>query len=473
MSIVLLFNVRTHTWYAAWFAVLCTGIALAGQPSAIAPATAVPVAATDVRLPWPARLPVDSGLKPETVALKGAGWKPMGTIEPVTTTLAHIHLGISQSTSALKGQEEDWKLLSSRLTDHSASYKPQFERSGGFVYVNAYDDESTTPAASRAAFKFRFVSARPPASPKPGDPATCVLERTWFALYEPLPPKAAPGEPASTDVPPPRGLIVVLPGTFGTPVDQIMGLVRRLRQEGYCVLRMLAQPSRFTESVTYRLPLEGDMSATIPAIAAELNDRAAEAAYAVEAGVMYTCQERPELLKLPRAVLGMSGGAMLLPVVLAREPDAYAGSVCIAGGVDYLRILSTSNYADWIDAVRITWVGGAPAPSQTASQAPPAKPTPSAAQLETMSRLYRADAPLDSSNLAPAVKNVPWLIVHGASDKAVPAATGDEMWELLGKPERIIVKGGHELVFFTLPTKFNAIADWLNKRVPARSEPAR
>ena len=93
----------------------------------------------------------------------------MGTIEPVTTTLAHIHLGVAQSTSALKGQEEDWKLLCSRLTDHSVTYTPQFERSGSFVYVDAYDEESTTPAANRAAFKFRFVSARPPASLAPGD----------------------------------------------------------------------------------------------------------------------------------------------------------------------------------------------------------------------------------------------------------------------------------------------------------------
>jgi pimeloyl-ACP methyl ester carboxylesterase len=450
-------------------------------------------AAHDAPLPWPARLAVDSGLKPETVALKGAGWKPMGTIEPVTTSLAHIHLGIAGSKSAAKGQEEDWKLFTSRVSDSAAAYTPQFERVGAFVYVDAYEDESTTPASSRAAFKFKFVSARPPVSLKPGDPAKCVLERTWFALYDPLPPRTAPGEPAATEVPPPRGLVVVLPGTFGTPLDQIMGLVRRLRQEGYCVLRMLAQPSRFTESVTYPLPLEGDMSASIPVIAADLNDRAAEAAYAVEAAVMYTRQERPELLKLPRAVLGMSGGAMLLPVVVAREPHAYAGSVCIAGGVDYLRILSTSNYADWIDAVRIAWVGGAPMPppagadpapktgspiaggtpaAPTVSPAPPAKPAPSAAQLEQMSRLYRAAAPLDSANLAAVVKSIPWLVVHGSSDKAVPAASGDEMWEMLGKPERIVVKGGHEWVFMTLPGKFNAICDWLNARIPPVLAPA-
>ncbi|MFT3686054.1 MAG: hypothetical protein QM783_14225 [Phycisphaerales bacterium] len=107
---------------------------------------------------------------------------------------------------------------------------------------------------------------------------------------------------------------------FGTPAEQIIGLTRRLRQEGYSVLRMMSQPSRFTESSTYAVPTEGDLSGVIPTIAADLSDRAAEAAYAVEAAVLYAKQERPALQSVPRIAIGMSGGAMLLPIVMSREP---------------------------------------------------------------------------------------------------------------------------------------------------------
>ncbi len=259
---------------------------------------------------------------------------------------------------------------------------------------------------------------------------------------------------------------------FGTPTDQIVALVRRMRQEGYSVLRMMSQPSRLTESITYALPLEGDIAAAVPPIAADLTDRAAEAAYAVESAVLYAKQERPELRNLPRFGVGMSGGAMLLPIVLAREPRAYSGAVSIAGGVDYLRILTTSNYANMIDAVRVKWTGAAAPKTPPPANDPPAVPAPSAKRLDELAALYRAAAPLDSSNLVGALKTVPWLLIHGTSDKAVPASTGEELWELLGKPERIVIKGGHEWVFFSLSGKFDAIADWVNKRASPADKPA-
>jgi predicted esterase len=255
---------------------------------------------------------------------------------------------------------------------------------------------------------------------------------------------------------------------FGTPGDQIIGLTRRLRQEGYCVLRMMSQPSRFTENTSYALPAEGDFGDAVPAIAADLTDRAAEAAYAVEAAVLYAKQERPALRNVPRVAIGMSGGAMLLPIVLSREPGAYAGAVSIAGGVDYLKILTTSNYANWIDAVRVTWLGPTKSPNNNEVVA---AATASAKRVDELSAAYRKLAPLDSANLVGSLKSVPWLLLHGSLDKAVPAGTGDELWELLGKPERIVIKGGHEWVFMTLAGKYNAIADWLNKRVPSRPQP--
>ena len=461
---------KTHVRHAAtWLIALSATIALAADPTTAAPVTAPGAPAPASQLPWPARLTVDSGLKPETLALKGASWSCMGTIESVKPPITSLHLGSWDSPSAVKSQTEDWAIFRARSGKQIESITPQYERPGSFIYVPSYEDEPATPSPNRSTFMFRFISARPPTAQTPGDAPKAVIERTWFAYYDPLPPKAAPGELAATEPQAPRALIVFLPGTFGTPTDQIVALIRRLRLEGYAVLRMMAQPSRFTESVTYSLPLEGDITASVPAIAADLSDRAAEAAYAVEAGVLYAQQERPELRALPRLAIGMSGGAMLLPVVVAREPSAYAGAVSIAGGVDYLRILSTSNYANWIDAVRVKWTG-APASKPPADGAPPAPVVAPAKRLDELCTLYRAAAPLDSANLVGLVKTVPWLLLHGSSDKAVPAVTGDEMWELLGKPDRITVKGGHELIFLTLGGKFNAIVEWVNKH--ARPAPA-
>lgn len=453
------------------FALAVGACALPTALIATPPTTGTTVAAAASSLPWPARLAVSPGLKPETVALKGTGWQPMGTIEPVDVQIAPLHLGSRQSPSVTKSQDEDWALITARLAAPLTGVTPKFEQSGGFVFVPSFADDPATQTSSSLT-RFRFVSARTAAPVKAGEPAQVVIERTWFTLYDPLPPRVAKGEPPATEAPPSKGLIVFLPGMFGTPTDQIIGLTRRMRQEGYTVLRMMSQPSRFTESITYKLALEGDITADVPSIAADLTDRAAEAAYAVESAVLYAVQERPELRGLPRLAVGMSGGAMLLPIVLSREPNAYAGAVSIAGGVDYLRILSTSNYANMIDAVRLRWTGDA-APNVAPGNAPPVAPKPSAKRLDELAALYRAAAPLDSVNLVGTLKTIPWLLIHGTTDKAVPASTGEELWELLGKPERIVIKGGHEWVFLTLSGKFDAIADWVNKNAAAPSKPAR
>ncbi|MFT3686053.1 MAG: hypothetical protein QM783_14220 [Phycisphaerales bacterium] len=133
--------------------------------------------------------------------------------------------------------------------------------------------------------------------------------------------------------------------------------------------------------------------------------------------------------------------------------------------MDYLKILTTSNYANWIDAVRVKWLSPAKDGNGAVVSAENAA---GAKRLDEMSAAYRAIAPLDSANLVGSLKSVHWLLLHGTLDKAVPASTGDELWELLGKPERIVIKGGHEWVFMTLAGKYNAIADWLNKLAPSK-----
>jgi len=457
--------VRSRVQLFAWLVLAAAGVCAAKDPGVPAPGVVAATAATTRELPWPARLPLESGLKLRADDRGVTRRQVMGTIEPVQPPIMAVHLGSRDNAAVAKARDDDWRIVQSRLRGGSAGLKPVFEKPGGFLYVSA-DAEPSGAASGRAAIMFRFISARQSAG-EAGGGGEVTIERTWFALYDPLPLRTEPGDPPA-EARAARGLVVVLPGMFGTPVDQIVGLVKKLRQEGYCVLRMMSQPSRFTESVTYALPLDGDASGAMPRIAADLADRAAEAAYAVEAAVQYAEQERPALARLPRAAVGMSGGAMLLPIVLSRNPSEWVGAVSIAGGVDYLRILSTSNYANWIDAVRVKWTGAAP---EGARSGEPVAPT--AARLEEIARAYRLAAPLDSVNLVPALRSLPWLLLHATADRAVPAATGEEMWELLGRPERINVKGGHELIFLTLGGRHRAIAEWLDKRMSVGREPSR
>mgnify|MGYP005725101679 CR=1 FL=1 len=60
-------------------------------------------------------------------------------------------------------------------------------------------------------------------------------------------------------------------------------------------------------------------------------------------------------------------------------------------------------------------------------------------------------------------------MVHGSTDTAVPADTGELLWERLGKGERWVMPVGHELVFAALPVRMVAILDWLEEKT---AEPA-
>ncbi|MFT3686055.1 MAG: hypothetical protein QM783_14230 [Phycisphaerales bacterium] len=131
-------------------------------------------------------------MKKETEALAGAGWQPKGTIEPINERLTAIHLSAMQSVSVKKSQEADWTLWQARALALPKNTEPRFEQSGGFVFVPAItDDPAPTGTTS---IMFRFVSGRA-ATPGEGGTKTVAVERTWFTLYDPLPPKAEPGEP--------------------------------------------------------------------------------------------------------------------------------------------------------------------------------------------------------------------------------------------------------------------------------------
>lgn len=326
------------------------------------------------------------------------------------------------------------------FTQHFPAARDQrFATAGPGKFLFAFPDptDKPVPRARRntAQAMFKFVSAQQETL---DNQPILILEHTWFALYDPAP------------TTPHRGCALVSPGLLGTPPGTLNALTSALRADGWTVLRMLCQPSRFTEEVTFHLDPAADLLPQARRIAAVTGNRAAECAYAVEAAFAHVHTLRPALEGLPRVAVGFSGGAMTLPTIIAREPHRYSAAIFVGGGADFWLMNQRSSYKRLINAIHEDWS---------------AEPAPET--LARLDELYLRNAPLDSYHTAAALKNIPMLMIQGGSDLAVPAPLGDLLWERLGRPQRRIEDAGHEVLFMTLARdSFPTMMNWLREAAP-------
>ena len=304
---------------------------------------------------------------------------------------------------------------------------------GDEITVSGRPPKSALKATPPEPEYFVFVSGD-----REGDGERVSIERTWFAY---MAPKAER----------PRGIALLMPGLLGTPEPILDMFADRLRKQGWGVVRMVAQPSRFTEREIFTVDLT-DPAASVAAISDEMNERVAEAAFAAEAAMVHVKRKHPELPD-HRVAVGMSGGGMILPTVVAREPEKYAASVIIAGGSNFFAMTDETNYKLMIGAVDYKWV---PQP-------------PTQEQRDQLYGMYLERAEMDSYHTARFIAGKPVLMIHGAFDGAVPSRLGDLLWEQLGKPERWVQQGGHEEVFMELPKRMDEIMAWIEKAVSATS----
>ncbi|MFN0011509.1 MAG: alpha/beta hydrolase family protein [Phycisphaerales bacterium] len=429
---------------------------------------------------WPRRWGVPRG-----------GATRYGVITKIKGPIAPLRHGDESSKKVEEEMVQDIRTLldARRSPSWRDSVTAVAEGRGSFVYQYERPlEERVDPPPTAAAFFLKFISgtrvreAGEAASAADGQgPAgrgrgargreyRVQMQRTWIGYYPPVvtvgsaPAGASDGVTTQTTpptsstssapapLPTPRALVVVLPGIFGTPATLVDQCVSTLRARGYGVVRLLAHPSRFTERVLfdYTGTSDEEFDAFAKRIAAELGDRVAECAYAIEDAVERIARERPETEGLSRIALGMSGGAMVLPTVVAKNPEPYTAAVLIAGGVDFCRVAVESNYAPWIDAVTIRWQG---------------KPL-TKDQSRRLSDAYSRHAPLDSRFTISALAEKPVLMLQALGDEAVPAELGDEMWLRAGRPDRWVFDTGHELLFAALSGHLGAIADWIDNAVP-------
>ncbi len=312
----------------------------------------------------------------------------------------------------------------------------------------------------RPVMRFKYLSVERDGSRLGEAAGKVVLQRTSFVLYEPY----ATGDAMSGVLPAAgsRGIALVMPGLFGTPDTVIDVMVRRLRQDGWFVLRLLSASSRLTETVTVEFDTRRDLTVPARELAMIFESRVAEIAYSVEAAFSHVAISRPDLANLTRVVIGSSAGAITLPTVVAREPDRYAAAVLIGGGADFWLLNSRSNYRRGVDALRYRWVRG----------------EPSEMDERRVDAAYLAAAPLDGYHTAKVLRDKPVLMLHGALDRAVPAVLGDLLWERLGRPERESMQVGHEMLFLSVAEKLTEISAWLTAasegrkpRVPVVASP--
>ncbi len=334
------------------------------------------------------------------------------------------------------------------------AYKFRAEGPGSYLFVNReperVDDEAfenkdnDKNKDNEPALAFKFISAQQTGT---SDPTSGLiedqieLERTWFTYRVPIKGKES------------VGTLVLMPGMFGTPEPVVDATERYFRAKGWSVIRMLSHPSGFTARRSFSV-LPGSEAVVASEIAKMFDTRAAECAYAVSAAVGFVHERFADNAKNPVVLLGMSGGAMVLPTVYAFDPSLYSGGVLIAGGGNFLGINIHSNYAKWIDAMDLD-----ADPDEDGVQ------KPEAMQLQEMMRLYMESSRLDSLHTASQMQSVPVLMLHASSDKAVPAGSGDALHRALGNPERWVYPVGHELIFAALPLQIPKIEKWVGEHV--------
>ncbi len=300
----------------------------------------------------------------------------------------------------------------------------------------------------RNALVFEISPAQAAAKPEGGvqtvvfaslRPETLEIERTWMAC-----------EPANATAGDVRGIAVIIPGTFGYPPELYEKWSADLRSRGWSVLRLLSQPSRFTEQILIDVPAgEGPQEGR--AFADHADDRTAETAYAVEAGVRFMTERDGRLEGKPRAILGFSGGAILLPAVVARNPGAYETAVLVAGGANAAGISIDSTFMkQFIKSVFFTFQG-----------------EDKAADRDEFEHAYLQQSTLDGYHAAAHFDpDTRVLVVDGSFDKAVPFASSTLMVDRLREsgvtPVRRTYPTNHVMLFMSLGEMVGQVNQWVD-----------
>jgi len=207
--------------------------------------------------------------------------------------------------------------------------------------------------------------------------------------------------------------------------------------------------------------LEGSVDATGRIAARSVDRRMAMGAYGAEAVVNYMQSCSPALVEKPIVVWGASAGSFVAPAVAARLGERVKAMILVGSGANLMEVSQKSTFFD--GGVRLQYL---PTEKQRTKGEEEARRT--ALKAEFLAEYAKATK-LDSLVVGPHLRTVPTLMLHGVTDEIVPAKTGDDLWRLLGKPERWEFSLGHQALFWRLSSQRVALADWLDETLPARA----
>ncbi len=196
---------------------------------------------------------------------------------------------------------------------------------------------------------------------------------------------------------------------------------------------------------SYQVDPKGDLEPVAAQIASDIDQTLAGNAYAVEAVLDYALKQRPDLCSGPIVVMGFSAGALATPTAVARVRDRIDAAVMVGGAADMFLVSQRSTLTSGGVILRN---GTEELPSRT---------------IRELDRLYLKHSRLDPYHTAPVLNGIPVLLLDAAMDTWVPTECCDLLYERMGRPERARAHlAGHMLLFYTLPSRNEQIAEWLD-----------
>jgi fermentation-respiration switch protein FrsA (DUF1100 family) len=205
--------------------------------------------------------------------------------------------------------------------------------------------------------------------------------------------------------------------------------------------------------------IEGAVDSMARIAARSVDRRMAMGAYGAEAAVDYMQSCTPGLAEKPIVVWGASAGSFVAPAVAARLGERVKAMILVGSGANLMEVSQKSTFFD--GGVRLQYL-----PTEKMRTKEEEETRRTALKAEFIAEYAKATR-LDSLAVGPRLRTVPTLMLHGVADEIVPANEGDELWQLLGKPERWEYSLGHQALFWRLSSQRIALADWLDATLPA------
>lgn len=249
----------------------------------------------------------------------------------------------------------------------------------------------------------------------------------------------------------PKGLIIYLSSIMMISEEE-KSFIQKLQEHGWNVAAITPSIDLFAQDSWPKEWDEAEVDKQASLVAREIDNYLAETAFAAEAVLSYLTKLDRRWVDGSRVVIGASAGALATPSLLKRIGGADA-AVYIGGGANIPEIVLTSTLKIYRPTVTISEKGLSRKQRRVRRKA-------ALTQLQTLA-LNRSR--LDPLRLAPIMKQTPTLMMTAESDRIVPAATGELLYDALGRPERWRYPMGHIMLFLSLPYQADRVADWLDQ----------